>query len=172
MPNFFAKTAKISPLADIETSIRGSILSIGENSVIDSFVKIKFTGGKGDIVIGDVCYINSGCVFYSGNGIQIGQKVSVAANCVFAPVNHAYTNDEIPIRDQGFSASKGGINIEEDVWIGSGCVILDGAVIRKGAVIAAMSLVRGEIEAHSTHAGKNNALLFQSVADTETLDQT
>jgi len=153
MPNILAKTSNISPLADIEESVRGSTLSIGENSVIDSFVKIKFTGGKGDIAIGDLCYINSGCVLYSGNGINIGHKVSIAASCVFAPVNHAYMNHDIPIIEQGFLPSKGGIIIEDDVWIGAGCVILDGAIIRKGAVIAAMSLVRGEIRAHSVYAG-------------------
>lgn len=153
MTNIFAKSSKISSLAEIEESVRGSIFSLGENSVIDSFVKVKFTGGIGDIIIGDYCYINSGCVFYSGNGIKLEDKVSIAANCVFAPVNHAYADHNLQIREQGFLPSKGGIIIEEDVWIGSGCVILDGSIIRKGTIVGAMSLVRGELKPYSLYAG-------------------
>ena len=79
-------TAKISNLADIEDSVRGTRTVIGERSVIDSFVKIKPVGGTGDVVIGRDVVINSGCVLYSGNGIVIGDYVAIAANCVLAPV--------------------------------------------------------------------------------------
>lgn len=148
-----AKTAKISKLADIEKSSRGSQLIIGNYSMIDSFVKIKFTGGHGDIVIGEHCYINAGTVIYSGNGIIIGNNVLIAANCTLAPVNHAYRDLNTLIRQQGFEPSKGGITIEDDVWIGAGTVVLDGAKIRKGAVIGACSLVIGETEAYSINTG-------------------
>jgi len=146
-------TAKVSPMADIEDSVRGSKFIFGANSVIDSFVKVKFTGGSGDIQIGSGVYINSGCVLYSGNGISIGNNVAVAAGVIFAPVNHQYKDKNTLIKNQGFIASKGGIVIEDDVWIGAGCVILDGAIIRRGAVIGAMSLVRGEIEENSVQSG-------------------
>ena len=147
------KTAAVSAMTDIEESVRGSTLSVGAKSVIDSFVKIKFAGGLGNIAIGSSVYINSGCVLYSGNGIAIGDNVSIAANVVFAPVNHQYRDKNSLIQQQGFCASKGGIIIEEDVWIGAGCVILDGAVVRRGAVIGAMSLIRGEVEAFSIQSG-------------------
>ena len=61
-------SAQISPMADIERSSRGSRLVIGEGCFIDSFVKIKFAGGGGDVIIGSHTFINSGCVLYSGNG--------------------------------------------------------------------------------------------------------
>ena len=147
------ETAAVSAMADIEDSLRGSSLSVGAKSVIDSFVKIKFAGGVGNITIGSSVYINSGCVLYSGNGILIGDNVSIAASVVFAPVNHQYRDKNTLIQQQGFCASKGGILIEDDVWIGAGCVILDGAKVRRGAVIGAMSLVRGEVEAFSVQSG-------------------
>lgn len=151
--NIINKTAFVSPMADIEASSRGSTFSLGANSMIDSFVKVKFAGGNGDIVIGESVYINSGCVLYSGNGISIGNNVSIAANVVFAPVNHQYKEKSILIQNQGFCESKGGIVIEEDVWIGAGCVILDGAIVRCGAVVGAMSLVRGEVKEFSIQSG-------------------
>jgi len=146
-------TAKISPLADIEDSVRGSVIEIGPRTVVDSFVKFKPAGGSGDVVIGADCAINSGTVIYTGNGVRIGDAVAIAANCTLAPTNHAIADRDRLIRDQGFQASKGGIVIEDDCWLGSNVVVLDGAAIRKGAVIAAGSVVRGEVPAYAIFGG-------------------
>lgn len=145
--------AKVSTLADIEDSTRGTRIVFGKDSVVDSFVKVKPAGGNGDLIVGERTVINSGCVLYTGNGVVIGNDVAIAANCVFAPVNHEYASKDKLIREQRFRPSKGGIIIEDDVWIGAGVVILDGAVLRKGCVIGAMSLVRGEVQAYSINAG-------------------
>lgn len=147
-------TAQISRLADIEDSVRGTCIVVGAHSVIDSFVKIKPAGGTGDLVIGEHVVINAGCVFYTGGGIHIGNHVAIAANCTFAPVNHAYAERGRLIREQGFLPSKGGIVVEDDVWIGAHCVLLDGAVLRRGCVVAAGSLVRGELQAYTVYAGQ------------------
>ena len=146
-------TAFISALADIEDSIRGTRIVVGANSIIDSFVKIKPAGGSGDVMIGSNSVINSGCVLYSGNGISIKDNVAIAANCVLAPVNHEFSQRNVLIRNQRFKVSKGGIVIEDYVWIGAGSVLLDGAILRRGCVIGAMSLVRGEIPAYSIQMG-------------------
>ena len=146
-------TAKISPMADIEDSVRGSLIQIGARTLIDSFVKIKPAGGSGDLVIGDDSAINSGCVLYTGNGLKIGDGVAVAANCTFAPTNHAIADVTRMIKDQGFQPSRGGIVVEDDVWLGAGVVVLDGAIIRRGAVIAAGSVVRGEVPSFAIYAG-------------------
>lgn len=151
-------TAKVSPLADLEDSVRGSLIQVGAHSMIDSFVKIKPAGGGGDLIIGEHVAINSGCVLYTGNGITIGNAVAIAANCTLAPVNHAYGDRARLIREQGFLPSKGGILIEDDVWIGANCVLLDGAVLRRGCVVAAGSAVRGELKAYGVYAGSPLAL--------------
>jgi acetyltransferase-like isoleucine patch superfamily enzyme len=145
--------AKISKFADIEDSIRGTRIVIGAYSSIDSFVKLKPAGGTGNVVIGERTVINSGCVLYTGNGISIGNDVAIAANCTFAPVNHAYKDKSRKINQQGFLPSRGGIVIEDDVWIGANVIVLDGAILRTGCVIGAGSLVRGEIPAYSIQAG-------------------
>lgn len=145
--------ARISPLADIEKSERGTLFEVGAGSVIDSFVKVKPAGGTGDVRIGRHTVINAGCVLYSGNGIVIGDHVAIAANCTLAPVNHAFSRRDMLIKEQRFKPSKNGIIIEDDVWIGAGCVLLDGTILRKGAVIGAMSLVRGEVPQYAIRAG-------------------
>lgn len=145
--------ARISPLADIEDSTRGTRIVIEAGAVIDSFVKIKPAGGSGDVVIGRGSYINSGCVLYTGNGIAIGANVLIAANCTLAPTNHAFRDVSRPIREQGFAPSLGGIVIEDDVWIGANAVLLDGAILRQGCVVGAGSIVRGELAAYSINVG-------------------
>lgn len=148
-----SSTARISPLADIEDSTRGTRIVIEDGVTIDSFVKIKPAGGTGDVHIGKNCTINSCVVIYTGNGVTIGEGVAIAANCTLAPVNHEYRSRHKTIAEQRFRPSKGGILIEDDVWIGANCVILDGAILRRGCVIGAHSLVKGELEAYGIYAG-------------------
>jgi len=148
-----APTARISHLADIEDSTRGTEIVIGEGTVIDSFVKIKPAGGTGSVVIGERCYLNPGVVIYSGNGIRLGNDVLIAANCTLAPVNHEFRDRSRTIYDQRFSPSKGGIEIGDDVWIGANTVVLDGARIGQGAVVAAGTVVRGELEPYGIYVG-------------------
>lgn len=147
-------TARVSPLADLEASVRGTRIVVGARAVIDSFVKIKPAGGVGDVEIGESSIINAGCVLYTGHGIRIGRHVSIAANCTLAPVNHAYQDRDRLIQQQGFLPSRGGIVIEDDVWIGAQCVLLDGALLRQGCVVAAGSVVRGEVEAFTVVGGQ------------------
>lgn len=153
MANFFHDSVYVGPFADIEVSNKGTHTYIDENCRIDNFVKIKHVAGTGDIRLGRNVYLNSGTVLYSGNGILIGDNVLIGPNCSIVPANHNFTDTEIPIRLQGFMPSKGGIIIEDDVWIGSGVTILDGTIIRRGCIIGANSLVKGELDSFTIYAG-------------------
>ena len=152
-------TAKISKLADIEDSIKGSKIVIGDGVVIDSFVKIKPAGGLGDLEIGANTVINPGVAIYTGNGISIGCNVLIAANCVFSPTSHEFRSRDKLIRDQGFVSpsplfvGRSGIVIEDDVWIGSNSVIMEGSHIHRGAVVSAGSIVKGTLEEYGIYAG-------------------
>lgn len=153
MANIFSDRCKISDFTSIEVSSRGTDTIIGDNTVIDDFVKIKHVGGQGNIKIGKNCFINSGCVLYSGNGIKIGDNVLIGPNCSITPVNHEFKSKSIFISEQGFKPSKGGIIIEDDVWIGANVVILDGAIIKKGSIIGANSLVNTVVKEYSINYG-------------------
>ena len=108
---------------------------------------------KSQIVLRVLQQLKPDGVLYTGHGIRIGNSVAIAANCTFAPVNHAYKDAGRLIREQGFLPGKGGIVIEDDVWIGANCVLLDGAILRKGCVVAAGTLVKGELDAFTVYAG-------------------
>ncbi len=148
------ETAKVSELADIEDSQRGSVIEIGPETTLDAFVKIKPAGGSGDVRIGARVSINSCVVIYSGNGVEIGDNTAIAANTTIAPTNHEYRDKAKPITEQRFMPSKGGVIIEEDVWIGANCVLLDGTILRKGAVLGAGSLANREYPPYSVNVGQ------------------
>jgi virginiamycin A acetyltransferase len=150
---YISEKANVSKLCDIEPSSKGTKIIVEDEVMIDSFVKIKSVGGMGDVIIRRGSNINSGCVLYSGNGITIGENVLIASNCTLAPVNHEYRLKNQTIKEQRFMPSKGGIVVEDDVWIGANCVILDGAKIKKGCVIGANSLVSGVLEPYSVYVG-------------------
>ena len=148
-----SESAVISPLAHLLPSERGTRMVIGARTQVMEFVVLKCVGGVGDIVIGDDCYLNPHCVLYSGNGIRIGSDVLLAPGTIIAPANHALTRRDLPIRLQGFMPSRGGVVVEDDVWIGANSVLLDGAHIERGAVIAAGSVVMGRVPAYEIWGG-------------------
>lgn len=131
----------ISPTAKIYGSTKGTRVAIGDNCQIYDYVVIQCVGGDGDITIGKFCYINPFSVLYSGNGITIGESVLIAAGVKIVPTNHAFSRRDIDIRCQGFADSKGGVFIDDDVWVGANAVVLDGVTIGRGAIIGAGSVV-------------------------------
>jgi virginiamycin A acetyltransferase len=146
-------TAFVSPDARVHPSQRGTRIVIGAHSQIYDYVVIRAVGGDGDILIGEHCYLNPHCVLYSGSGIRLGNYVLLGPGCAIVPANHAHDRLDIEIRKQGFMPSKGGVVIEDDVWIGANCVLLDGAHVETGAIVAAGSVVAGRVSARSIWGG-------------------
>ncbi len=146
-------SAFVSPEARIHASTRGTRIVIGAHTQVYDFVVIRAVGGDGDVVIGEHCYINPHCTLYSGAGIRFGDYVLVGPGCSIVPANHAFERTDVEIRKQGFMPPKGGVVVENDVWIGAHCVLLDGTYIESGAVIAAGSVVSGRIGGNSVWGG-------------------
>lgn len=150
---FVHETAYVSPEARIHPSLRGTRIIIGAHTQIYDFAVIRAVGGEGDVEIGEHCYINPHATLYSGNGIKFGNYVLIAPGVSIVPANHAFARRDEVIRKQGFMPSKGGVVIEDDVWVGANSVLLDGAYIERGAVIAAGSVVSGRVGAYQVWGG-------------------
>jgi virginiamycin A acetyltransferase len=145
--------AVVDPAARFYPSVRGTRIVIGARTQVDAFAVLRAVGGSGDIIIGEDCRVNPHCVLYSGNGIHLGNHVLLAPAVSVVPANHAFDRRDIPIGKQRFLPSKGGVVIDDDVWIGAQCVILDGTHIERGAIIAAGSVVRGRVPAYQIWGG-------------------
>ena len=110
----------------------------------------------GSIALGSRVSIGPNCVLQSVGpaALRIGDGVMVASNChLIACGDYRIERTDVPMMEQGVEPGLG-IEIERDVWLGSSVVVLDGARIREGAVIGAMSLVRGEIPPRTVAVGR------------------
>lgn len=137
----------ISPKSEVQ--LTGN-LSIGKNTRISSFVKIKIN--QGNLKIGENCTINSFCFIYADKaGVEIGDNVLISPSVDIQGSNYNFKDKKKPIVNQGMNSK--GIKIENDVWIGSNSTILDGVVIGEGAVIGAGAVVTKNIPAYSIAVG-------------------
>jgi acetyltransferase-like isoleucine patch superfamily enzyme len=128
----------------------GGKIKIGEDCEF-IFGSCLMTNG-GLITIGNRCSINQYVIIYgNGKGVIIGNDVMIAAHTVIIPFNHKFENLAVPMYSQGISSK--GIFIEDDVWIGAGCKILDGVKIGRGSIIAAGAVVTKDILPNSVVTG-------------------
>jgi virginiamycin A acetyltransferase len=134
-------------------SVRGTRIVIGARTHVDAFAVIRAVGGTGDVIIGEDSRIGPHCVLYSGNGVTIGKHVLMAPHVSVVPTNHSFERRDMTIDQQRFQPSRGGVVIEDDVWIGSQAVLLDGTHVERGAIVAAGSVVRGRVPAYQIWGG-------------------
>lgn len=127
----------------------GKNFSLGRNSIIECTGVIRELGDS--LEIGDDVGIAANAF------ISVRGKVKIGSSTIFGPgvklfsENHIFSDRTTPIYLQG--ASRQGIEIGEDCWIGANAVILDGVKIGKGCVIAAGAVVNKDIPDYSVAGG-------------------
>jgi acetyltransferase-like isoleucine patch superfamily enzyme len=80
----------------------------------------------------------------SMDGVKIGEAVLTGGGCYISAGAYHFEDIGKAVMDQGMY-SKGPIRIEDQVWIGTSVVVLDGVTIGRGAVLGACSLVNKDI---------------------------
>lgn len=139
--------ARIDPRAFIA---RGGAVNIGEDSIVRAGTMLLPSGGS--IVIGSRSSLNQYVVINGYGGVLIGNDVMIAAFCSIFAANHCTDRTDIPIRQQEM-VTKGGVVIEDDVWLGTHSVVLDGVRIGRGSVIAAGAVVIRDVAPFSIVGG-------------------
>lgn len=124
-------------------------IEIGRDGLIGPYAMLMTYGGS--IKIGDRVSINPFCILYGHGGLRIGSDVLIAAHVTIIPANHKFDRTDVVIRKQG--ESRLGIEIGDDVWIGTGVRILDGVTIGTGSVIAAGAVVKDDVAPYTIVAG-------------------
>lgn len=143
---FLGNSTIIHPSANIFNSGKG--ITIGGNGYLNFHSYIKCYNDS--IVIGDDFSMQPFSIIYGIGPIIIGHGVRVAAQVTIVSGDHEMHRDK-PIYQQGMRSK--GITIEDDVWIGTGAKVLDGAYIAKGCVIGANAIVKGRTEPYGVYAG-------------------
>lgn len=150
-------------------------IALGANCVIDDNVLLDAKGEKNDglrlgdnvyigrntilsckegsIAVGDYTNISANCSLLSETEINLGRYCFLAGHCyLVAGGNHGFDDVSRPIMFQP-SISKGGIRIGDDVWLGAGVIVLDGATIGQGTVVGAGAVVTGSLPGYTVAVG-------------------
>lgn len=95
------------------------------------------------------------------NRLEIGNYCSIAPNVVFV-LSGEHATDYIStfpfkthtLKSQKYEAeSHGNIIVDDDVWIGTGAIIMSGVHIHQGAVIAAGAVVTKDVQPYEIVGG-------------------
>lgn len=112
------------------------------------------------IFIGEKTIINDNCTLMDENHIHIGNRVLIAPNVQFYTATHPVDFNERFVEDWDensgelfFRTRALPITVEDNVWIGGGCIILAGVTIGSGSVIGAGSVVTRSIPANCIAVG-------------------
>lgn len=121
------------------------------------------------IRIGRDSLIGEYSVIRGQGGVTIGDRVYTSPLTQIIAVNHVFDDRERSFVEQGITAE--GIQIEDDVWLGSGAVVTDGVRIGRGAVVAAGAVVTDDVPPH-TVVGGVPARVLRAVGESRALRST
>ncbi|MGG5887081.1 acyltransferase [Falsiroseomonas sp. HC035] len=140
--------ALVSPRAEIEA---GEPLGLGRKTNISAFTLISTA--RGPVAIGERTDVGTGCcILGHPGGIQIGDDCLISPNVVIGGALHAALETT--------SADSATTRIGNNVWIGSGAVVLPGAEIADGVIIAPNSVVSGSVGPNAIVQGNPGKVIF------------
>lgn len=111
---------------------------------------IRPIGGAKNIEIGKGTFINSETRFgVPSEKVIIGKNVQIGPRVMFETMNHGLVYEE----GKGRGSWAKPIVIEDEVWIGAGCIVTQGVTIGKGAVVAAGAVVTKDVQPNTVVGG-------------------
>ncbi|MFQ6581345.1 acyltransferase [Priestia megaterium] len=134
----------VSPFTQIEIG-KNSRLDIGKEMRVRSGSKIRVR--KNAIIkIGNKTSLNYNCIITAHEKICIGDNVQIGPNVLIYDHDHDYRKAN-GLKNLDYKTSP--VEIGNDTWIGANVVILRGTKIGEGSVIAAGTIVKGNIPPQS-----------------------
>lgn len=124
--------------------------------------KLGFVTDEGIIRIGRDTYGTINMISSGTQGkLEIGNYCSIAKDVMFVLNNEHSLNTlstfpfkRITLRESANEAgTKGGITVQDDVWIAYGATIMDGVTIGQGAVVAAGAVVVKDVPPYAIVGG-------------------
>ena len=133
-------------------------ITIGRDTLIGAQVTISAgimpghdLGPDAVLRIGDRCVIGRGSHIVAHQSVEIGDDVWTGPYVYITDQNHGYADPETPIGRQ--LPVNRPVSIGSGSWLGAGAIVLPGACIGRNVVIAAGSVVRGQVPDRCVVAG-------------------
>ena len=156
------------------SKIKNKIISLYQLSTIPHGKGCEIRGGKstfiGNISFGDYVTVGVNSLFMStGAKLVIGNKVLFGPHVFIITGNHQINQVGTYITDVTKKTEKcdEDVIIEDDVWIGTGTIILKGVTIGRGSVIGAGSVVTKSTKPYSINAGNPCRFIKMRFTDEE-----
>ena len=121
----------------------GNGVFVGRNTILSC--------KNGDIIIDDRANIGFNCEVFSASRVRVGKSVLMAAYTYLVGGDHLYDRIDIPVLEQGRTAR--GIEVDDNVWLGTHVVVTDGSRVGRDAIVGAGAVVVGEIPECAIAAG-------------------
>jgi acetyltransferase-like isoleucine patch superfamily enzyme len=143
--------------------VLGNNVSIHRNTIIECTGVIRELGEG--LVIGNNVGIAQNCFIQVRGFVSIGSNVMFGPNVSIFSENHGFEQTDVPMIKQ--PTMRKGVTIEDDVWLGTQSVILDGVTIGKGSIVAAGAIVNMSVPPYSIVGGIPAKIIKSRIISTE-----
>lgn len=96
------------------------------------------------ITIGDRSIINENCHLDGRGGLVIGEDVSISNYSIILTASHKKSSPN-------FEYFENAVTIENNVWLGTRAMVLDGSYLKQGSIIAAGLVYKGITEKNKVY---------------------
>lgn len=125
-------------------------LSVGQRVQFEHDVFVKITDDAARLTLGGHVFVGCGTEFDVSKSVIIGNNVLIAPGCFITDHTHLHRAGA-SIASQGCESTP--VVIGDDVWLGAHSIVLAGVTIGQGAIVAANSVVTGNVDAMTIVAG-------------------
>lgn len=131
----------------------GAKTLIGVHATLSAGMLVPLEGAGRDplLTIGDRCMFGRGVSIVAHQRIEIGDDTVAGHYVYITDQNHGYENLDLPIGRQMWKNDP--VRIGPACWLGHGAIILPGTTIGRHVVVAAGSVVRGDVPDFCVVAG-------------------
>lgn len=161
---FDSKTSKSLFFGAQPRFINPKLMLFGDGVAFGTNARLECFRHDNDVA-GPKLLVGRGTTFGDGTHIGCINRIAIAENVLFGSyvliVDHSHGDPRQDVCATGITpprerpiVSKAPITIHRNVWIGDGCVILPGADIGEGAIIAANTVVRGKVPPRTIYHGE------------------
>lgn len=133
-----------------------SLISLGSNVRIDDFC-ILSPSHNGQIIIGDNVHIAPFCLLSGRSIIELGHHVNISSRVCIYSSSDDFSGTVLPGPQSSLDTYQpyqvNPVVIASHSIVGTGSVLLPGAILQEGSSVGALSLVKGIVPAFSIYAG-------------------
>lgn len=145
--NFDYNQLRPSQQKEKQALLKQLFAEIGESCYIEAPFHANW-GGK-HVHLGSHVYVNYNLTLVDDTHIYIGDHVMIAPNVVIATGTHPI-HPELRPKEAQYNLP---VHIQDNVWLGAGCLVMPGVTIGENSVIGAGSVVTKDIPANVVAVG-------------------